>query len=254
MTISQTTLLSYVLVFFRMAGFLAFNPLFSQSNIPSRLRVGLMLGLTFLVAPTAAQGYTLPPTDAAFVWAMTCELALGLGVGFIFQCFYYMLFFVGDVADQGFGLSMAKAFDPGTNIQTSMTGRLLQFLFVGYFFATNGHLIFVQLAAASYDFVGIGAQTFFENAPSFMLTLFVSVFSLSVQLLAPFLVATITLEAAMGILMKLIPQINVFVVHFQLKILFGFLLLFLYARPICNFITNYQTNMLQQIQKLLEQL
>ena len=254
MTISETMLLTYVLVFFRMAGLLAFNPIFSQGNIPAQFRIGLMLGMTLLVAPTAGQGYQPPVTDAAFVWAALCELTLGLAVGFIFQCFYYMLFFVGDVADQGFGLSMAKAFDPETNIQSSITGRLLQFIFIAYFFVTNGHLVFLQIAASSYEFVGIGAENFFENGPAFLLTLFVQVFSLSMQLLAPFLVATVTLEAATGILLKLIPQINVFVVHFQLKILFGFLLLILYAKPVSNFIMNYQTIMLQQIQKLLQAL
>ena len=147
-----------------------------------------------------------------------------------------------------------RAFDPETNIQSSITGRLLQFIFIAYFFVTNGHLVFLQIAASSYEFVGIGAENFFENGPAFLLTLFVQVFSLSMQLLAPFLVATVTLEAAMGILMKLIPQINVFVVHFQLKILFGFLLLILYAKPVSNFIMNYQTIMLQQIQKLLQAL
>ncbi len=255
MTISDTMLLTYVLVFFRMAGLLAFNPLLSQNNIPRQFKVALILGMTFFATPAAAaSGYTMPATDAGFVWAMLCELTLGLGVGFIFQCFYYMLFFVGDIADQGFGLSMAKAFDPETNIQSSLTGRLLQFMFVCYFFAANGHLIFIQIAVSSYDFVGVGAQTFFEQAPSFLILLFIQVFSLAMQLLAPFLVATITLEAAMGILMKLIPQINVFVVHFQFKIIFGFLLLLLYSKPISNFIINYQTIMFQQMQKLLEAL
>lgn len=254
MTISDTMLLTYVLVFFRMAGFLAFNPLLSQNNIPRQFKVALILGMTFFAAPAASVGYTPPTTDAGFLWAMLCELTLGLGVGFIFQCFYYMLFFVGDIADQGFGLSMAKAFDPETNIQSSLSGRLLQFLFVCYFFAANGHLVFIQIAVSSYDFIGIGAQTFFENAPSFLISLFIQVFALAVQLLAPFLVATITLEAAMGILMKLIPQINVFVVHFQFKIIFGFTLLLLYSKPISNFILNYQTIMFQQMQKLLEAL
>lgn len=254
MEFSTQTLLLYVLVFFRMAGFLVFNPLFAQHGIPGQVRVGIMLAMTFFVAPTLASQYTPPATDAMFVWNMVCELAFGLGVGFVFQCFYYMLFFVGDVADQGFGLSMAKAFDPETNIQSSMTSRLLQFIFVAYFFAANGHLIFLQIAVSSYRFVGIGADGFFTNAPGFLISLFIQVFSLAMQLLAPFLVATVTLEVGMGVLMKLIPQINVFVIHFQLKIVLGFILLFLYVRPICNFILNYETIMFQQMQKLLQQL
>ena len=72
------------------------------------------------------------------------------------------------------------------------------------------------------------------------------------QLLAPFLVATITLEVGMGILMKLVPQMNIFVLHFQLKVMLGLFLVFLYATPISNFIMNYETMMFQQMQKLLE--
>lgn len=252
MTLSSETLLIYVLVFFRMAGLLAFNPILTQKSIPAQLRIALMLALTFFTAPGASEGYTLPATDAGFLWAAFCEMTLGLAIGFVIQCFYYLLFTVGDVADQGFGLAMAKAFNPDTNIQTSMTARILQFLFVGYFFATNGHLIFLQIASSSYQFVGIGATTIFDNAPAFLISLFIQVFSLCMQLLAPFLVATITLEVGMGILMKLVPQMNIFVLHFQLKVMLGLFLVFLYATPISNFIMNYETMMFQQMQKLLE--
>lgn len=254
MTITSAVLLSYVLVFFRMAGLLAFNPVFSHGSIPAQIRITLMLALTLFAGPEAIQGYTPPNTDAGFVWIMLCEFTLGLGMGFIVQCFYYLLFMAGDVADQGFGLSMAKAFDPDTNIQSSMTARILQFIFVAYFFASNGHLMFLQIAYSSYKFVEIGAQGFFENGPQFLISLFVQVFTLCIQLLAPFLVATVTLEAAMGILMKLIPQINVFVIHFQFKIALGFILLFAYARPLSNFILNYEKVMFQQMQKLLERI
>ena len=254
MTLSSETLLIYVLVFFRMAGLLAFNPILTHRSIPAQVRVALMLALTFFIAPGASEGYQLPATDAGFLWVMFCELTLGLGIGFIVQCFYYLLFTVGDVADQGFGLAMAKALNPDTNIQTSMTARVLQFFFVGYFFAANGHLIFLQIATSSYDFVGIGAATIFDKAPAFLISLFIQVFGLCMQLLAPFLVATITVEVSMGILMKLVPQMNIFVLHFQFKVMLGLFLMFLYASPVSKFIMNYETIMFQQMQKLLEAL
>lgn len=254
MVVSSAVLLAYVLVFFRMAGFLAFNPIFSHSSLPAQFRIALMLALTFCVAPGLSADYTPPGTDGAFLWTALCEACIGLGVGFLFQCFYYLLFFAGDVMDQGFGLSMAKAFDPGTNIQASLSARLLQFAFIAYFFAANGHLIFLKIAASSYQFVPLGSQAFWSKAPEFMITVFVEIFTLAMQLLAPFIVAAVTAEAAMGVLMKLIPQINVFVVHFQGKILLGLGLLFLYARPISNFILNYETAMFQQMQKFLEHL
>lgn len=253
MELSSAVLLTYVLVFFRMAGFLAFNPIFSHRSLPAAFRVGLMLAMTFFVAPSVGD-YTPPATDAAFLWAALCEACIGLGVGFLFQCYYYLLFFAGDVIDQGFGLSMAKAFDPGTNIQASLSARLLQFVFIAYFFSANGHLIFLRIAASSYRFAPLGGTAFWSQAPGFLLSVFVDIFSLVMQLLAPFIVASVTAEAAMGLLMKLIPQINVFMVHFQGKILLGLGLLFLYARPVSNFLLNYQNAMFRQMQNFLEQL
>ena len=81
MTLSSETLLIYVLVFFRMAGLLAFNPILTHRSIPAQVRVALMLALTFFTAPGASEGYQLPATDAGFLWVMFCELTLGLGMG-----------------------------------------------------------------------------------------------------------------------------------------------------------------------------
>ena len=163
----------------------------------------------------------------------------------------YLLFMVGDIIDTGFGLSMAKVFDPGTSLQTSLSGNLMQMLFVLYFFATDSHLVFVRLMAASYDVVGVGAVEFGAQVGSFMMTLFSSAFTLAMQLTLPFLAASFVLEIAMGVLMKLIPQINVFVIHFQFKILLGLVLLFLFASPTANFVQNYMNTMFSKMQQLL---
>jgi flagellar biosynthetic protein FliR len=150
-----------------------------------------------------------------------------------------MLFAAGDIIDMGFGLSMAKAFDPGTSIQTSLSGKLFEMLFVLYFFATDSHLTFIRLTVSSYDVVSIGAVTIGEDVATFIATMFVSAFSLIIKLAAPFMVATFVLEVALGVLMKLSPQINIFSIHFPIKIFLGLLLLFAFAVPVGNFMENY---------------
>lgn len=238
----------YLLVFCRMAGMILFNPVFGQRMIPAQVRMGLTLGLSLLLAPAvgaraADAAVTLP--------GLALEFAVGYGCGFVFQCFYYLLFAVGDFIDTGFGLSMAKVFDPGTNIQTSLSGRLLQAVFVLYLFATDSHLIFLKLLASSYDLVPLGAAALGPELWKFLADVFVSTFSLAMQLAMPFIAAAFTLELAMGVLMKLVPQISVFVIHFQMKILLGIALLFLYAGPVSGFVQNYLTVMFETIQKAL---
>lgn len=251
MTIQVQTLLAYLLVFCRMCGMVVFNPLLMSKNVPSRIRVGLAVLLTAILAPGLLKTAPTSMTDFGLVFAVGKEMLAGLVCGFIFQMFYYLLMFTGDVMDLTFGLAMAKIFDPGTNIQMSLSGKVLDIIFVLYFFATNSHLVMIRIFASSYDIIPIGQLAHFQQAGSFLLNLFVSTFSLAVRLTLPFLAADLLLEVAMGILMKLIPQINVFVVSMQLKVLLGLGLMFLFASPICNFITNYTDIMLKSMEQVL---
>ncbi len=240
----------YILVFFRVAGMILFNPLLSRRNVPGQIRAALCLGLTLLLAPGLLDTAAGDLNGGALILAMGKELALGLCGGVVFQYFYYLIFLAGDVIDTGFGLSMAKAFDPGTSIQMSLSGNLFQLIFILYLFATNSHLLLIRLIASSYDLVGIGAVRIGTNLARFMTTLFVSAFSLVMRLALPFLAASFVLEMSMGVLMKLIPQINVFSIHFQFKIILGIFLLFLFAVPTANFLENYMNTLFVSIQNL----
>jgi len=230
---------AYILVFCRMGSMLFFNPLLARKNVTSAVKVGLALGITLIITPTLDVSQIESFEGLVFLFAMVKEFMVGFAAGLVFQIFYYMLFAAGDIIDIGFGLSMAKMFDPGTNIQASVSGNLFQMLFVLYFFATDSHLTFIRIMVSSYDVVSIGAVTVGQDVAHFIMTMFVSAFSLIIKLCAPFMVATFVLEVALGVLMKLSPQINIFSVHFPLKIFLGIILLFAFAVPVGNFMENY---------------
>lgn len=230
----------YILVFARMAGMILFNPLLSRRNLPARLRVGLAMGLTLLIAP-GVDGLAAAGFDTLdMLFGMCKELFVGLICGFVFQLFYYMLFFAGDFLDVEFGLSMARVFDPGSNIQMSISSNLLSVFFALYLFATNCHLLLIRIFATSYDIIPVGAGTLLASEISgFMINLFIGAFSMAVKLTLPFVAAEFVTEIAMGVLMKLIPQINVFVINIQFKMFFGIFLLLAFASPISSFMDNY---------------
>lgn len=241
----------FALVFCRVGGMFFFNPLLSR-NMPAQVRAGLVLLLTLVISPVtpaagieSLEGFTL-------LFLMLKELFGGLCFGFLFSIYYYLLFTAGDVIDMGFGLSMAKAFDPATSIQISLSGNFFQLLFALYFFVTNCHLIFIRLIRSTFDIVGIGTMSFGADMGSFISTQFVSAFALIMHLALPFIAASFVLEITMGLLMKLIPQINVFSVHFQFKIILGLGLLFLFAVPVTDFIQSYTNELFVQMQNLLK--
>lgn len=242
----------FMLVFLRMAGMLMTNPVISRRNVPARLRAGLVLFLAILLAP--AQQANMPGglSEIALIGTMLRELAVGAACGYVFNMFYYLLFFAGDVMDFQFGISMAKAFDPGTNIQMSVSGNLINVLFILYLFATDSHLLLIRIIASSYEVVPLGAQSLSLDIAGFMMSLFISAFSLLIRLLLPFMAVELILEASMGVLMKLIPQIHVFVISIQLKLLIGMFMLLTFAQPISDFVDRYMNAMFMSMQQVLQ--
>lgn len=241
----------YLMIFARLAGMIGMNPLLSRKNVPSSVRVALVMLMTVLLAPTVQPQGVLSAGSLDLAVGMLRELFVGYVCGFVFQIYYYMIFFAGDVMDTEFGLAMAKVFDPGTSIQMSVSGNLLNLLFVLYLFATDSHLLMIRVFATSFEIVPIGGAHFSANTAQFIFQLFASAFSLVLRLAAPFIAAELIMELSMGVLMKLIPQIHVFVLNIQLKLILGLLLLLAFAGPVGTFIDNYQNLMFEMMEKAL---
>lgn len=241
----------YLLVFVRMSGMILFNPLFARRNTPTQIKMGLVLALTLILSPTQI-GQPVIFDGFRLIEAMSRELFIGFCCGTVFQIFYYMIFFAGDVIDTQFGLSMAKVFDPGTNIQMSVTGNWFSIIFIVYIFLTDSHLLMIKIFAASYDIIPLGARAVvFSAAAEFIIKLFADVFVLCIKLALPFIAVEFILEVCMGILMKLIPQIHVFVINIQLKLLMGLVLLLLLAAPVTGFLQNYMDLMYRNMEKAM---
>lgn len=242
----------FLLVFVRMGALLWMNPIFSRKNVPMMARVGIVFSISLLLAPLqdGAAVAALGPLD--LVMAMIRELGLGLLMGLVFQIYYYMLYVAGDLMDTVFGLSMAKVMDPVSSVQASTWGQMLNVLFVLYFFATGSHLLMIKLFAYSYELVPVGAYTIMlPRVTAYLLTLFNSAFILAAKLALPFAAAEFIVEAAMGVLMKLIPQIHVFVINLQTKIIAGILLMIVFAQPLGDFIDHYVVSLMEEMQKVL---
>ena len=118
----------YLMIFARLAGMIGMNPLLARKNVPSSVRVALIMLMTVLLAPTVQPQGVLSAGSLELAEGMLRELFVGYVCGFVFQIYYYMIFFAGDLMDTDFGLAMAKVFDPGTSIQMSASGNLLNLL------------------------------------------------------------------------------------------------------------------------------
>lgn len=249
MTVQFEGLSTFLLVFVRMVAMLGFNPLMQRRNVPRRVVTALALCLTFLLAPLVTPAPDMAGLEMAI--SILREVLIGFVCGLVFQIFYYLLFYVGDFMDMQFGLSMSKVMDPGTSIQASFSSNLLGYMFVLYFFATDSHLVMIRLFAASFDIIAVGGGAMTLHFAQFIIELFLTTFSLILRLILPFAIAEFSVEMAMGVLMRLIPQIHVFVINIQVKLLMALALLLMFAPLIGGFLDNYVILMLENMQRAL---
>ena len=176
-------------------------------------------GLSLLIAPGVRSGAGQVMAFSTFdmVESLIREVILGLVIGCVFHIFFYMLYVAGDFLDTVFGLAMGKVMD-GRRSPDLYSGPVCQRVFLPLFFCQGCHLTMVRLFAYSYQVVPVGAGAILGGRILwYIITLFGSVFLMVIKLVLPFVAAEFILEMTMGVLMKLIPQIHVFVINIQCK-------------------------------------
>lgn len=244
---------AYLLVFSRVSGMMLLNPVLSRKNIPTPFKLGLILCLTLLFTPLAdLSGVVQRGGDFGMIIALFQEFTVGVFFTLAFTFFYYMMLFAGDIMDFHFGMSMSKVFDPASNIQMSVSGSIFTYIYILYFFVYDCHLLLIRIINDSFGILPLGTFAFGVDAVNYGLDMFLSIFSIIVKLVIPFVALEFIIEMAMGILMKLIPQIHIFVINIQLKILLAFILLLIFAQPISDFMTKYLSATFDAAEKMLE--
>ena len=242
-----------LLVFARILCIFLFNPILSRRNLPTIAKVGVSVFITYLVI-MVIQPEPVDSGSQAGIYLMMIlrESVIGLIIGFITNLFFYMIQVAGEIMDMQSGLGMAKVFDPATNIQMSIMGSFLSFMMYLYFFVTNAHMSFIRLFVMTFDIIPLGTGGFNPDLGITIVSYFSVLLALVIKLAMPIMAAELIMEFCMGVLMKSVPQIQLMVINIQLKVAFGFAMLFLLATPISEFIDRYLGTWLEALQKFVE--
>jgi flagellar biosynthetic protein FliR len=246
---SKLTLFIYVAA--RMSGFVLFNPLFGRRNIPNLVRAGFILVLTVFVVSTTELTTRVPSGVLEMAIRILLELWLGFLLSMVVSFFFYIPELAGTVIDTQMGMTMNQTYDPGSQSNLSVSGMLLNILTILLFFAANGHLTLIKIMLTSGELVPFGGVTLGTDAPKVMLELFAQCTVLGVKLAMPFLGAELVGQIGMGILMKVIPQINVFAINIELKVIIGLAMMLVLITPVSEFLLKAEMTMLDSISQVL---
>ena len=225
--INAVTLYSdfFFLAFLRISGLL-FTSVFSRSSIPMQARVMLCLTLTAALFPLYPK---LGPLvySSVFGYLILCaaELLFGMVMGYVMNCFLTLVFTSGTLIDMQMGFGMVNVFDVLANLSVPIMGNLLNLVLMMVFIATNGHLKLIEIIHLTFFRAPIGHILVSPGIVTIALDVFVRTFVIACMIAMPIIASGLVLEVALGIIVRTVPQMNVFVVGFPIKIMVGFLVI-----------------------------
>ena len=209
-----------LLVLVRMSGLMVFAPIFSSAAISPRVKAGLVVAVTALLAPVVG---ALPHARLTLDLAgLLGELSVGLTFGFSLSLLNEALLFAGQMLGMQFSFSLVNLMDPNSMIETPVLGQLLSWM--GILVLLDAGLDRSLLAAVMRSFVvvPVGEASMKAHTGVALATITGGVFLAGLQLAAPVMAAALTVEIAISLLGKMSPQLPVMVVSVPLKTLMSY--------------------------------
>ena len=186
-----------------------------------------------------------------FAGAILLELTVGFALGMVVNFFFYIPQLAGLAIDTQMGMTMNQIYDSGSRSNMSVTGTLINTLMILLFFAGHGHHTLLRIMITSGEVVSYGGVSIGNDLTELALELFIECTVLAVKLCMPILAAELIGQLGMGVLMKVIPQINVFSINIELKVIVGLSLLLVLMLPISEFLLEAEQVMLNSLQAML---
>ena len=213
----------FLFILIRMMGFIFFNPLFGRRNIPGITKAGIALFFAVFTVTHFPGEHT--PVDIGnitiFMFYLVKEFAVGYLLGTVVNLFFSIVSISGEVTDMQMGLAMSQMYDPGSNVNMPITGSFYNITLMLMFFLTNSHGTLMHVLFLSFRVLPVDSIGFNPAIGLYIMQLFGNILILCLQFALPVIAAELITETGVGIIMRAVPQINVFVVGLQLKILAG---------------------------------
>lgn len=218
---------SQVLIgFARASGVIMTAPIFQSRNIPPQVKVFLAFGLALVVAPFVIGTIDLNQfTFGMAIFTLFQELLTGLIMGFMVSLTLYAIQIAGYFFDVQMGFSMVNILDPTTGTQMPLMGQINYIMASLIFLAINGHHTVINSFIQSYQVVKPGMFLIKKEAVGVFVMAFSNLFYLGFKIGIPIMGTIFLADVAMGIIAKLIPQINVFIIGFPVKIILGLIMI-----------------------------
>lgn len=236
---------AFLLIFVRLGTALMIMPGVGDSFVPTNIRLMMALGMSFVITPIV-QNFIPNPVPALPVLfsLILMEFVIGLFIGTIARTLMAALDTAGMIISMTSGLANAQVFNPSMATQGSITGAFLSMTGVVLLFVTNMHHMLIYGLVESYHMFPVGGVPDTGSMAELMVQAFSASFLIGFQIAVPFVVVAMLLYIGMGVLSRLMPQVQVFILALPAQIMLSMLTLFLILSTVMLFwLTKFEEGM-----------
>jgi flagellar biosynthetic protein FliR len=224
--LTPETLMVFLLLIIRIGAIVLSLPLLSSRNVPAQLKVILIVMLSVALYPRVQiQQVVIPQRLGHFVLVVVSEMLIGLTIGLVAQILFAGIQLGGELMSQQMGLNIATIFDPHNAQQVSLVAHFQDVLAMLLFLSSAAHHWFIIAMAESLQSIPLAGLNTSGAALPVILTLLGRACVIAIQLAAPVSIALLLATLVLGVMARLVPQLNVFMLSFPATLGLGLVML-----------------------------
>lgn len=214
---------SFLWPFFRVGAMLTAAPVTGAQSVPVRVRLGLALAITAIIAPV------LPPAPAVDAFSLPSlmiiaqQILIGAVMGFAFQLVFGAVIAGSQIVATQVGLGFSAMVDPANGQQVAVLGQFYVMVTTLLFLGMNGHLMLIELLVDSFRTLPISPDGLDRDAFYVLASWGSRLFADAVWLSLPAVGSLLVVNVAMGVMTRAAPQLNIFSVGFGITLIVGFI-------------------------------
>lgn len=211
-----------LLIMTRVSAFVFTAPFFSFGNLPRQIKAGFTLVFSLLIY------LSLPPMEITyngvigFALLVITEVLCGAILGYFTNIVMTILNFTGRLIDMEIGFAMVTMYDPVFRVNTTVSGNLYSYFVILLLLTGNFHHYFLKAFIDTYAVIPMGRVVFGVTVIKIITKFLLNYFLISMKLMLPIYATILLVNSVLGIMAKVAPQMNMFVIGIQLKLLAGF--------------------------------
>lgn len=221
---TQNYVIGFILLFFRFAAMFMNTPIFSHQNIPQTIKASLAFAFA-IVFYSSMPTLNIPINIVSVILAILSEIFFGLAIGLILQIAYNAITFAGGQISYMMGFSMASAIDPQTGVSMPIISQFLSLLALMVLLSIDMHHWLLLFINDSLSKIPLGGFLMQENLFRYTIEATSNMFLVGFMIAFPIVALAFLQDVIFGMLMKTMPQFNLLVIGFPIKITFAFIVL-----------------------------